>query len=209
MAGSSISLALVNKSEDSNNSDVVIATKNIAPGFEHVLFAWRVVRNLGRGDTHPFQYPIANEVAARDSWGNVTPQFKAEPGEAFDLVKNDSGDVLQRSQEPSQNPSEIVLRNKLEKGAVDALSYKDGQVAATVTNLEPGENGAFEFHPEIFVGVVSDVKEGEPLSGAAREAVHTQIDLLGIASSDLVWSGGGDGPDANPFEFTLRNVVYT
>ena len=49
--------------------------------------------------------------------------------------------------------------------------------------------------------------EGQPLNAAIVSSVNTEISLLGIASADIVMTGGGAGPGAKPFVFTLQNVV--
>jgi hypothetical protein len=37
--------------------------------------------------------------------------------------------------------------------------------------------------------------------------VNTEISLEGIASADIVMTGGGSGSSAQPFVFSLQNVV--
>jgi hypothetical protein len=34
------------------------------------------------------------------------------------------------------------------------------------------------------------------------------LSLLGIASADIVMTGGGPGSNAMPFAFSLQNVIY-
>ena len=36
----------------------------------------------------------------------------------------------------------------------------------------------------------------------------TEVNLVGIASADIVLTGGGSGETAKPFVFALENVVY-
>ena len=38
--------------------------------------------------------------------------------------------------------------------------------------------------------------------------VNSEIGLLGVQSADIVMTGGGVGPNATPFKFSLENVVY-
>ena len=37
--------------------------------------------------------------------------------------------------------------------------------------------------------------------------INTEISLLGIASADIVMTGGGPGANSTPFAFSLQNVV--
>lgn len=207
MAPSSIQLTLVNQSEEEDDANVVLVTENFAPGYEATPLAWRVIQNLGRGDTHPFTFPLAFTIGAQDSWGNDTPQQTAMEGQAFDMVQAASGDELQLSGTPAKSEKEIVLRNKLPKGAVTANLFRDGLLTSTVTNLAPGQDGAFSMKPEFRIGVIRNVTEGTTLSGAELDEIPTRIVLLGILSADIVWQGGGTGPDAKPYTFKHENVI--
>ena len=45
------------------------------------------------------------------------------------------------------------------------------------------------------------------MNSAILSDINTELSLLGIQSADIVMTGGGAGPQATPFEFTLENVV--
>ncbi len=45
------------------------------------------------------------------------------------------------------------------------------------------------------------------MSPAVVASTNTEFSLLGIASADIVMTGGGSGLDARPFEFNIENVV--
>ena len=72
--------------------------------------------------------------------------------------------------------------------------------------MAPGQKAVFAFKPTIFIGVVSEVAEGDVMDSAVISDINTEISLLGIASADIVMTGGGTGPDAVPFAFNLENV---
>lgn len=201
-----IQLKFINQSNDVNNSDVVIFQKNVATGFEEVAVAWTVIHNCGQGDYHPFKWTEASTINAGDSWGNYTPQLQAEPGQAFQVEMTTSGDHLSAAG-ASNSPQEIQLLNALPKGAVSANIYKDGRLLATKTSIAPGQKAVFQFKPTIWIGVVSQVSQGDVMNSAIVSNVNTEISLLGIASADIVMTGGGAGPNAQPFQFTLQNVV--
>src|SRR3954451_6169284 len=90
-----INLQVINRSNDKNNSRILIFQKNVAPGFSEIAVAWKVIQNLGFGDRHPFVYSYDLVVDAGDSWGNFTPQFSVSPGQAYQMSKSPSGDILQ------------------------------------------------------------------------------------------------------------------
>jgi hypothetical protein len=200
-----IQLNFINQSNDTDNSDVVIFQKNVALSQETAI-AWTVIQNCGRGDNHPFAYPMAQGIAYCDSYGNFTPQLPAQPGQQFSAVLTSSGDSIQMSG-AANSRSEIELRNALAQGAITALLYKSGRTIAEVTGIAPGQDAAFELKPTIWIGVTSQIEQGQVLDSAILADINTEISLLGIRSADIVMTGGGGGPDATPFLFTLQNVV--
>lgn len=202
-----IKLNFINDSNDVNNSEVVIFAKNTATDFDETAIAWLVIRNCGHGDNHPFTYPMGFQVGASDSWGNYTPLLVANNGQQFSMVLSPSGDVLQYSG-PAASASEIEVRNGLQKGAINAGIYKSGKLYAWVTGIAPQQKAVFAFKPTLWIGVASQVEEGETMNSAIVSSIDTELSLLGIASADIVMTGGGAGPDAAPFVFTLANVIY-
>lgn len=205
MTSENINLNFINKSSDSNNSSVVIFQQNVAEDFDELAVAWRVIKNVGYGGNHPFTYPIQFDVTAKDSWGNPTPELAAYEGQAFDMVRDNSGDVLIRSTTPATSSEQVEIRNGLDQGTIDALIYRGGKLLAQKTNLAPGQKAVFEFHPRIYIGAVSRIEEGQVMNSAILSQVNTELSLFGIASADIVMTG--KGTDAKPYAFQLANVT--
>lgn len=201
-----VMLNLINRSNDVNNSQIVVFAKNTASGFDELAVAWQVIRNCGQGWNHPFAYPMSQTIGASDGWGNFTPQSIASPGQLFAVERTSSGDHL-NARGPATVPNEIQLLNALPQGAVSANIFKAGKLFASRTGIAPQQKAVFEFKPTIWIGVVSQVEEGAMINSAILSDVNTEISLLGIASADIVMTGGGAGPNAQPFAFTLQNVV--
>lgn len=205
----SIKLNFVNKSNDANNSNVVIFQKNVSPTFANIAtndVAWKVIQNCGTSDNHPFVYPLIFSVGASDSYGNFTPMFTASDGDGFDMINSNSGDVLVKGDDAT-SPTAVDIRNNLKTGAINACCYRNGSLLAIKTNVVPQEKATFEFKPQIFIALSSEVVEGEVMNSAVITQSATQIDLTGIASADIVMIGGGFGQTAKPYSFTLQNVV--
>ena len=202
-----IHLNFINHSNDANNSEVVIFARNVAANFAETAVAWTVIQNCGQGDNHPFVYPMTTQVGASDSWGNFTPQLNAANGQQFSMVLELSGDVLRESGSGA-SPNEIEVLNNLPKGAIDAGIYKSGKLYAQETAIAPQQKAVFQFKPTIWIGVASQVVQGEVMNSAIVSEINTEISLLGIASADIVMTGGGPGAESTPFEFTLQNVVF-
>jgi hypothetical protein len=201
-----IQLNFINQSNDTNNSQVVIFQKNVATNFDELAVAWQVIQYCGQGDNHPFTYPEQSFVGASDSYGNYTPQEAAQTGQLFAIQLTTSGDRLVRSGSGS-SPKEIQVLNKLAKGTINAGIYKDGKLLALQTSIAPQQKAVFEFKPTIWVGVVSQVTRGQVMNSAILSSINTELSLLGIASADIVMTGGGSGANAQPFQFRLENIT--
>lgn len=205
-AATGITLNFINNSNDTNNSEVLIFAKD-AGGLSELAIAWTVIRNCGRGSHHPFLYPMDQQVAASDAWGNFTPQLNAEPGQCFHMILTESGDMLQLKG-PASNPRSIEVANDLMQGSINALIFKADRLFAIAQNIVPGQRAAFQFKPTLWIGVASQIEEGDVINSAILSSVNTEISLLGLRSADIVMTGGGSGPNATPFTFALENLVY-
>lgn len=202
-----IKLNFINRSNDTNNSSVVIFQKNLATNFDETAVAWKVIENCGVGDNHPFAYPISSQVSASDSWGNYTPQLAAQNGNLFHVALSNSGTQLSLAGDAG-NPAQIHVANELTKGAINASIYKDGSLLATHTSIAPAQKAAFEFKPVIWIGVASEVAQGQVMNSAIISNINTELSLLGIAEADIVMTGGGPGANSTPFTFHFENIRY-
>ena len=202
-----IQLNFINRSNDANNSDVVVFQKNVAASLDEPAVAWQVIRYCGQGDNHPFAYPMTSSVGASDSYGNFTPTLDAQPGQLFQMALTSSGDRLVPAG-PGTSAREIQVLNALPKGAINASIYKDGKLLAIKTSIAPRQKAVFEFKPTLWIGVASQVVQGQVMNAEILSTINTELSLLGIASADIVMRGGGAGASSQPFRFTLENVAY-
>jgi hypothetical protein len=201
-----IQLNFINQSADANNSQIVIFQKNLATGYEDIAVAWKVIQYCGFGENHPFTCPTTMQVSVSDSYGNYQPKLHAQPGDAFQVSLTGSGDTLTRSGKPNY-PTEVQVDNNLPQDAISATIFKDGTLLAIKRGIAPGQMAAFAFKPTIWIGAVSQVMQGQVMDSAIVENVNTELSLLGLASADIVMTGGGPGLNSQPFAFTLQNIV--
>ncbi|REH54957.1 hypothetical protein C7448_102490 [Tenacibaculum gallaicum] len=198
-----IKLNFINRSNDANNSDVVIFQKNVASNFDEIATAWKVIKNCGRLDNHPFNYPKNFQINASDSCGNFTPQLTAYNGNGYEMVKSTSGNILQSSSTPATNAEEVEIRNNLTNGSINAHCYRNGKLLASKRNIAPGQKAVFKFNPKLYIGLASEIVEGEILNSAIISKINTEINLFEVQSADIVMTGGG----SEPFNFSLENVT--
>ncbi len=201
-----IELTFIDKSYDANNSDIVFFQKNVATNFDELAIAWRVIKNCGRGWSHTFAYPMAFEVGVKDSFNNVSDRKAATNAERWNAVLDNSGNVLIKDTKPAASTTDVEIYNALPKGSIDAQIFKDGKLLAHKTGISPEQKAVFQFKPTLWVGVVSQVEEGEVMNSAILSDINTELSLLGIKRANLIMTGGGRGADAQPFKFTLEPV---
>lgn len=202
-----VQLNFVNNSNDLNNSSIVIFQKNVATDIEELPVAWKVIQNCSVGDNHPFVWAHEMSVASSDMWGNFHPALGAHPGQGFSVHQTGTGDALS-ADDPATSPEEVEVRNNLPQGSINANIFKDNHLLAIRTAVSPEQSARFAFKPSIWIGAASQVEQGAVMHTAMVDNVHTELSLLGIASADIVMTGGGAGPDAMPFSFTLENVEH-
>lgn len=201
-----IKLNFINRSNDMNNSRILLFQKNVSTDFDSLSVAWRVIENCGTNCNHPFKFPMAFAVDTRDSNGNFTPDMHAVNGQLFAVKLDKSGNVLDLVG-PAPSPNDIQIRNDLRSGSIGANIYKDGRLLATKLCVSPGQKATFQFKPSLWIGVASEVMEGDTISSAILSDINTELDLFGIGSADIVMTGGGCGVGSQPFRFRLENVV--
>jgi hypothetical protein len=99
------------------------------------------------------------------------------------------------------NPAGVAVENGLEKDPIDAYFYRAGKPFVRMSILAQ-QMTTFQFETALWIGVASKITEGQILY------TNSKLSLSGIASADIVMTGGGGaGISAAPFEFALANVV--
>lgn len=200
-----VRLNLVNASSDTDHPRIVIFQRNPA-AVDNLAIAWRVIPMPPPNVSFPFAYPLEIALAASDAWGNVTPPVTVSDGQLYGMVRTPSGDALQYLGAAASR-EQVQCRNDLTQGAISANLYRDGKLLMSKTAIVPGQTAAFTVVPEIFVGAVASVEEGQVINDAVLSTIDTRFPLLGIVSADIVITGGGSGPEAPPLVFSLENVV--
>lgn len=204
---SRIQLTLVNYSASGSNPEVVIIQKNQVSLRNGKTIAWRVFNKLAPSQHVLFFYCTNFTIGCSDDYGNHSPQSAAIPGKLYSVLRTDAGIGLKLSGNAFA-PDEIDISNNLSGGATNAWVFNEGLKMAGAADIVPGQTVNFHFIPQIWVGVASEaIIQGQELDGATISEIASEINLGGIRSADLVMTGGGKGPSAQPYRFTLENVV--
>ncbi|MET0393940.1 MAG: hypothetical protein ABW019_12400 [Chitinophagaceae bacterium] len=199
-------LNFINRSKDSNDSQILLFQKNEAmPGAAAV--SWRVIADCKPGQSASFKFSRDLTIAASDSYGTFTEQQPAANRQRFTLTKDATGTKVLTADD-SGHPRSISFVNDLEKDPANVNLYRNGRLVAIAAGVASGREVAFGLSDSLWIGAVTLVEEGVILHPAIIDSIRQKLILTNIASADLVMSGGGVGPGAKPFEFALENVVY-
>ncbi|MFZ6654123.1 hypothetical protein [Undibacterium sp. TJN19] len=203
-----IHLKLINLSDDSN-THVVIFQKNVASNVDANVIAWKVIIKEGPRDNHhrPFSFSMSMAVSVSDAWGNYTRQLGAYAGRLYSYGEAPGHYDYLHYIGPASVSSEVQVRNGKPNGAINAVIYRAGQRLAVHHSIAPGQTAAFEFKPSIWIGVASQVQEGQVMDPAIVASIDTELSLLDIVSADIIMKGGGSGASFQPFTFSLENIV--
>lgn len=204
-----IEITFINQSSDHNNYDIVVFQKNLSATQQENAVAWTVLENCVPHQPNTFNIPKAIHVGIGEPQpvADTTTLHATQAGQAWNVLSSKAGDVLTMGSNTGLN-NEVEVKNCLAKGAINAQIYKDGKLLATESGVKPEQKAGFKFKPTIWVGVVSQVKEGEVMNSAILSDIDTEIALLGITKANLIMTGGGAGDTAEPFKFTLVPTAY-
>ncbi len=180
--------------------------KNLTKDRKGGIIAWKVVRNLGKDDYHPFQFPLEIAIGASDTLGvQIGLPVMAEYGERYAVVQDKTANrIVSHGSGAVENGVELI--NQLKRGAIYAQAYRDGRLLAAHSKTGPRRSAVLSFDQFIWIGVVEGVQEGDVLSPTDVTQVSAKLNLMGFRSADIVMMGGGNDPNIRPFSFELQNM---
>jgi hypothetical protein len=186
MSDAEITLAYVNQSTRLITHSVVFFQNNLAYGPVDEPIAWEVVESHGVGDVYPLPLPSRVLVAASDAFGNVTLAQETGTDAAFDVVYGSSSRSLLPSDVPPQLPGSIEVHNRLERGGITALLYRNQKLLSQCGNVAPGQRAIFAIAERRLGVVLADgLAEGQALEPSALRSDVTQLNLEGVLSAEI------------------------
>ena len=204
-SGADVRLVFINKTMSVTPQTVLIFQKNISPDLSTMIMAWKIIKDCPVDWSHSFIYPTQLYVSCGDLHGNRMPRFAVQTGQALAVCKIGLTQKIIPSGQ-AQSPYEFEVRNELPQGAIDIFIFRGPEMLCRKTSVSPGQKGVFAFEPTLWIGAVSQVEEGAPLSSAIISQTTTIIPLVGIKSADIVMTGGGAGEATTPYRFSLENI---
>lgn len=196
-----IRLRVINNSSN-NDLNVLLFQKNQAVDFATSAVAWTVLSNLdiSQNRTVIFGSELRMGYKKIDTLSETivcTPGQQIIANEDFTMGYNGSSD----------NVNEIeIISNVFTLAAITGRLHRSNRLLMQSDLLDNGSIGYFGIRPTLWIGVVTGVNQGDIIGEEILTQINTELSLLGIASADIVISGG---TEATPYNFTLQNIVFT
>lgn len=197
-------LNFINRTDSGHQASILLFQGNASADLPSSTVAWKVIRHCGKDCSHPFLYSSDFEIALSDEFGNYSPRQAAPYGSLFAVTTCALGRQLSRRGAADKN-RQIVLRNELARGAVNANIYAAGRLLACRNGIAPGQKALFEFKQTLSIGIATQAEEGQIIDVTGIAGPLTELSLSGVASADIVMSGGA-GNAARLYEFNLDNL---
>jgi len=195
-----VKITYVNHSGNKDAPTVFLFTKNEIPTFDALRddVAWRAIEDVGRGSSCEFNYPI--ETSVRASWNNGTCRtalLESSIGRRYCVTEDDTGIVITADGDAG-NTRSIDVVNDIH---VSADLYKDGKLMMRKNVVAYGQKATFVLHPKLYVGLASEIQEGELLSSAILDSDHFhELDLEGLTEMKFALTGNAkDG-----YQFVIK-----
>ena len=201
-----VKITYINESENHDNPQIVVFSKNMFPTSDPLedLIAWYVLRDIGKGSSSSFVFPIESGVQATWEGCNKTRTLESEIGRQYTVEKDDTGIVMVAGGDAT-DPKVIEVNNNVNVfGGIEAQLCKNGKVMMTKHLAGPGQKASFVLHPKLHWGILSKVEEGQPLNSAELNTDDFfEQDLAGVSEVDVVLRGNAkDG-----YQFFIENQI--
>lgn len=198
-----IKLNFINRSSATNNPRLAIFQQsNGGASGEPGALAWRMIGSRAIDDPGPFLLPL--QAQAGGLGADYPPQLGAA-ARNMDLEMDMDMDAILRRNRDAIEAAEARGNRQAEPGNASLDSNAMAPVATTTA--EPLQDAVSASAPTIRISAVSAMPAGEAMAPAPLSPVDTELSLLGIASADVVITGGGCGPSSTPISFHLENIV--
>ncbi len=202
-----VKLNFVNRSNDQNNTEIVIFQKNNAEGFNVSAVAWKVIKGCEPGSNLLFDFPLDSTLQAKRENGSLTPVIKMPYGKVIEVVDDElAGIRLQVVHNVEVSDKEVFVKNSLEDETVEVRIYKGNKLLSVIKDLPVDKTGKFLMtETSLWFGAITEMAEGEVIVPAAFACIDAaEFSLAHVVSADIVMIGGGF---STPFAFKFENVV--
>jgi hypothetical protein len=199
-----INILFVNKSNDEDNSSVLVFMKPTESNFAAQSTAWQVIDNIGYNCWHKFTYTLNTSlIVTWDGGKSGTFPMDTTNGKTYALKQTKGGFSLEENGN-GKDPNEFDVTNKISVvSGISVVAFKDGNPILTKNSVAKGEKAEFVFHPQIYFGLSSEHQVGDVVSSGVMSEEFKEVSLEGLKSVTVTLKGNaGDG-----FTFDISDKV--
>lgn len=190
---SDININFINKSSDTNNSNIVIFQKPTTPDYGLQTIAWMVIKNTGKGQHHPFPYSFDYYISA----GNTQMQLLAQHKTLYQVANNDGHVIMEAKPDEGDSDKGYTFTNELAFEIVSADLYNSGSLISSMEHVAPQEKITFETQPnELCLAAVKfDINAGDALPDdfVQNGDNHTVINVENADNKAIVYTTDENG----------------
>jgi hypothetical protein len=199
-----INVLFVNKSNDEDNSNVLVFMKPTESNFAAQATAWQVIDNIGYNCWHKFTYTLDTSVIATwDNGKSGTFPMDTTNGKTYALKQTKGGFSLEENGNGNA-PNEFDVINKVgTPNGISVVAFKDGNPILTKNTVAKGEKAEFVFHPKLFFGLSSEYQVGDVLSSGVMSEEFKEVSLEGLKSITVTMKGN----PADGYTFEVSDSV--
>ena len=196
-----VTITYVNDS-DNTTSDFLVFSRSVSPSLSAEAAAWKVIRHIGPGDSHVFQYTVDSQLrVVWDGGSSFSNVVDSMPGQGWEFTTVGNDYQLVADSQVKILPVQIGVLNAVPE-AVTVQLLKDGGVWASLPDVTSGQQADFEFEPRIFVGFGQAAQTTEAVDFAVMSSYWTEISLLGLSSLTIAATGTA----ATRYAFLVRDI---
>ena len=189
-----INILFVNKSNDEDNSSVLVFMKPTESNLTAQSTAWQVIDNIGYNCWHKFTYTLNTSVMALWDGGNSgTFPMDTANGKMYALKPTKGGFSLDETPSTNQNtpPSnEFDVVNKVSTtNGISVVAFKGGNPVLTKKIVGKGEKAEFVFHPKLFFGLCSEYQVGDVVDSAVMSEEFKEVSIEDLKSLTVTLKG--------------------
>ncbi len=199
-----VDILFINKSNDEDNSNVLVFMKPTESNFAAQATAWQVIKDIGYNCWHKFSYTLDTSVIAL--WENGksgTFPMSTTNGKNYALKQTKGGFTLEENGNGNA-PNEFDVINKIATPhGISVVAFKDGNPILTKNTVSKGEKAEFVFHPKLYFGLSSEYEVGDIVSSSVMSEEFKEISLEGLKSITVTMTGN----PANGYSFEVTEQI--
>lgn len=199
-----INIVFVNKSNDQDDSSVLVFMKPTESNFAAQATAWQVIKDIGYNCWHKFTYTLNTSVMVLwDDGKSGTFPMDTTNGKTYALKQTKGGFSLDENGNGNA-PNEFDVINKVSvANGISVVAFKDGNPILTKNTIAKGEKAEFVFHPKLYFGLSSEYEIGEVVSSAVMSDEFKEVSLEGLKSVTVTMKGNA----ADGYNFEVSDQI--